>query len=248
MSATDTAQRVIEWAIIGGNGVPPQGDVSITEQLAHPLAPLRDALAQLTALTAARLRFGTPPLGDNRPVGFGTLIIAAAIGVANNPKAAKFVMSAAPPTSAPVDWVARHGLVVHALRFLPDAIADDCRQASPLTAVLERPVEGQDSQAMMVIDTLLKHAAGRRSLTLHLAQPTGDVQVRQWRQSLLDRMRLTNQGFVLDIYEATMISHQRETLDQVKAARAVIVDPIAASDERRLRDALSVAEWWGPLW
>jgi hypothetical protein len=248
MSATDTAQRVIEWAMATGNGVPPQGDVSATEQLAHPSAPLRSALGQLTALTAARLRLGMPALGDSGPIGVGALIIAAAIGVANVPEAAAIVMRAVPPATAPIDWIARHGVVVRALPFLPDAFADECRHASPLTAMLDRPTTGQDAQAIGVMDKLLKHPAGRLSLTLHFAQPTPDVHVREWRQDLLERMRLSNQDFVLDIYEAMMIHHQREALDQVKAARAVIIDRIAASEEQRLRDALSVADWWGPLW
>jgi len=135
-----------------------------------------------------------------------------------------------------------------ALPFLGEEIADDSRQLSPLTTVLNRPIIGQESIAVDLVLQLLKNSVAKLSLTLHLAQPTIDIQVRDWRTELLDRLRLTEQSFVLDVYEAAMIYHQQEVINQVRTAYSIMGDPKAASDEARLRDALSVANWWKPLW
>lgn len=254
MSAIDTAQRVLAWATLADERSrrPPQGDVFATEQLAQPPAAVRTALAQLTAVTLARLRFNNPPLGDSRAVTLGGAVLAAAIGVAGiAPEVARRLLGAMPPVGGALDWVARHGVVAPALTMLPPAMAEDCRQHSPLTALYERPAPGQEGAALALMSQLLAHPVERAAFTLHLAQPTADPTVRRWRTELLNRLRLGNEGearFVLDVYETLLIHYPTTAQDQVKAARAVLSDPAAASQEPRLQDALSVARWWGPLW
>jgi len=99
---------------------------------------------------------------------------------------------------------------------------------------------------------LIKHPASRRWLQLNLAQPTDDPIIRHWRQDLLAQLRRTEgdkeTAFVLDVYEAIAIHYSEEAFEQVRLARSVLFDPIAAADEQRLQDALSVANWWKPLW
>src|ERR1700691_1728847 len=95
MSATETAIRVVEWAM-AGSGPPPRGDPLDPEGLAHPGDRLARALGQLTSITAARLRLGSPPLGDRGPVGPGGAILAAALGVAHAPELVKYLLRAAP--------------------------------------------------------------------------------------------------------------------------------------------------------
>lgn len=253
MSAIDTAQMVIEWAGARGPlaGAPPQGDLRQAEQLAKPPDPLRQALGALTALTTARLRFGTPPLGDESAVSTDAMLIAAAIGSAGLPRLARVILGAVPAQAAPIDMVARHGLIAPALRFLPLEVAEECRAISPLTALLDWPLPEQEALCIELARRLLAHPAERLSLTLHLAQPVADAQVRRWRQTLLERLRLggdAERSFVLDVYEAQMIHHIQDALEQVREARAAIGAAIDARDEAKLRDAGSVAAWWGVLW
>lgn len=254
MSATNTALQIIEWAIISQNhgtlGAPPQGDLSEAEKLARPSRALVQALAQLTTVTAAQLRWEMPPLGDNRPIGVENIIMAAALGTAN-PQLARKLLTGVPPSSCLGDWVVRYGLITPALPFLKDEIADDCRNLSPLTVVLNRPTAGQESQAVNFVLQLLVHPSAKLSLTLHFAKPTTDIKVRNWRTELLVRLRLgeaKEQSFVLDVYEAAMIYHQQEVINQVHNAYSVISNSKAASDEQGLQNALSIANWWKPLW
>ncbi|AFZ01314.1 hypothetical protein [Calothrix sp. PCC 6303] len=252
MSATNTALQVIEWAMVSQDvsGVPPQGDLSGIEKLEHPSANLVAAIGQLTTVTAARLRWKMPPLGDNRPLGLDNTILAAALGTPN-PQIARTLISAVAEPSCFGDWVFRYGLITPALPFLKDDIADDCRQRSPLTAILNRPVPGQENQAVHFVTQLLVYPSAKLSLTLYLAQPISDTKIRDWRTELLERLRFGKaeiQSFVIDVYEAAMIYHQQEVINQTKDAYGVICNPKAASDEERLRDALSVANWWKPLW
>ena len=252
MSATNTALQVIEWAMMSQetSGAPPQGDLSEAEKLARPSHVLLQALAQLTTVTAARLRWEMPPLGDNCPISAENIIMAAALGTAN-PQLARKLLTGVPPSSCPGDWVVRYGLITPALSFLKDEIADDCRNLSPLTVVLNRPIVGQEAQAVNFVLKLLVYPSAKLSLTLHFAKPTTDIKVRNWRTELLVRLRLgeaREQSFVLDVYEAAMIYHQQELLNQVHNAYSVITNPKAASDEQRLQNALSIANWWKPLW
>lgn len=255
MSAIDTATRILNWAITAPSGKgqsPPRGGFLGIEQLADPPPMLRDALGQLTIVTAARLRFDTPLLQDTSPIGLGALVLAVTIGVAYNPELAQFLLQAIPDESiAPVEWVTRYGLVTPALRFLPEAIAKECRLASPLTSALSYPVAGQENQALIVIRRLIASKVERAALTQYLAQPSDDVAVRQWRREVFNRLRLgteTDLAFVLDVYESMMIHHSTAAIAQVRASQAVLTRANATRDDRQLNDALSVANYWQPLW
>jgi len=119
MTATSTAIRVLRWAA-AGDGPPPSGDLLEPAQLARPGPALRDALISLLRPAAARMRVGSPPLGDDRPAGIGTALMAAAIGSARSaPDDAGRLLDAIPKSSAAADLVLRHALVARALPHLP---------------------------------------------------------------------------------------------------------------------------------
>jgi hypothetical protein len=249
MSAIDTAVRVVEWAI-AASGPPPRGDLFNTEGLARPSDRLTSALGQLASITAARLHLGFPPMGDPGPVGPGACLLAAALGVAQIPELAAFLLRAVPQPSGETDCVARHGIAGRALGYLAEPLADEFRLVSPLSAVLDRPVREQRAQAIAYTSRLIRHADGRVALQLALAQPSRSPEVRRWRRELLGVLRLQDAGgqdFVLDVYEAALIHHRDEALEQLRTARSVLESPAASADERRLDDALSIARWWEPL-
>jgi FtsH ternary system domain X1 len=252
MSAIETAQSVIEWAMARpSSGTPPAGDLRLIEELASPPGNVCALLGELTALTAARLRFSNPPLGDHGPLGTGALLIAAAIGTPKIADLAQLLVRVVPEANSPVEWVARHGLLEPALPFLAERVAEDCRIVSPLTSLLDRPEPSQRAVCLELASRLIPHPAEQLALTLHFAKPTSDIVVRDWRQLVLERLRLVDdvrRDFVLDVYEAMMIHHEQEALVQVRAARTVITNPQIASDDEKLRDAVSVANWWKPLW
>ncbi len=261
MSAVDTALRILKWAIHSNphtsqhHRVPPQGDAHFPEQLAIPSEEVQEALGTLTAITAARLQIHPP-----QSAGMGTVILAAMIGIRQASELAQLLFRAIPPSPPPpterlpvfpADWVARHGVVAPALRFLSESIAEDCRLASPLTALLERPASGQDNMVIQIVQHSLCHPNERAVLIAHWSVPTIDRRVRSWRQQVFDRLRLgtlTEQSFVLDVYEAMMIHYRAQALAEIRQARSVLNDPAIAQDESRLQDALAIAQWWSPLW
>ncbi len=262
MSAADTALRVVRWAAAEGPGPAPppdgrgeaplpRGDYLAPEALLAPSGELSGALGELAAATAARLRLGHPPLGDRRALGLDPLVLAFALGCAHQPALASALLATLEPPANAWGWVARHGLVAPALRSLPAELAEECRGLSPLTALLERPAGRQDAAALEAAERLRRHPAGRLALQLHLARPTVDPAVRRWRTRLLETLRAAGddgRDFVLEVYEAAMVHHQDELLDQARRARGVFLDRVAASDSDRLDDATTAADWWGPLW
>ncbi len=246
--------RVAEWAI-GGSGPPPRGDLLDAETLSHPEPLLSQVLGELAAVAAARLRLSSPVLGVRGCLGAGEAVLAAALGVMHTPELLQTLLQMIPPVRYPLQWVTRHGLVAQALPFFPDYDAEvatapfaACLGVSPLTALLTRPPEGQHSELLAFAQQLLQHGEGRRLLQLALAQPTCNPHIRHWRQELLERLRLTEENgrdFVIDVYEAAMVFYEQDALKQVREARAVLNH--AGADAARLRDALAVAAWWGPL-
>jgi len=249
MSAIETVLQVIEWAIANQEtpGMPPQGDLSGIEELGQPSRRLVQVLAELCVVSTAQLRWSMPPLGDHRPLSMDNVIIAAALGTTNG-QLARTLLRSVPVPSCSGDWVVRYGLITPALPFLPAEIADDCRQLSPLTAIFNRPIVGQETQSVNDVSQLLSHHAAKLSLTLHLARPTREMAVRNWHTELLERLRIGEQNFVIDVYEAAMIYYPQLVISQIREAYSVISDQKAASNEELLRDALSIAKWWQPLW
>jgi hypothetical protein len=134
-------------------------------------------------------------------------------------------------------------------RFL---IADDWLRLSPLTALLGAPREDQRAALTGLAADLIARPAGRRWLVLALAEPAEAAAVRLWRRELLGRLLTgdpaAGRGFVLDCYEATAVHHAQAALAQVRRARAVLTTRFALPDDLVLKDALSVAAWWRPLW
>lgn len=130
-------------------------------------------------------------------------------------------------------------------------VRDDWLRASPLTALLNVPPAGQHALLLALAEGLIAHPAGRRWLTLALAEPVAVAAVRRWRQEIFARLSARNDAwklFVLDCYEANAVHHAPATLAQVRRAHTVITARYAQPDDAQLRDALSVAAWWRPLW
>jgi hypothetical protein len=249
MSAIDTAIRVVEWAI-AGSGPPPRGDLVDTEGLGRLDDRITRALGNLASITAGRLRLRVPPLGDRGPVGPGASLLAAALGVAHVPELARFLLQAVPQPLGEADRVARHGIADRALAYLAPPIEDEFRLKSVLTAVLDRPAGEQRGEAIAYASRLIQRLDGRLLLERALARPTLSPEVRRWRRDLLGVLRLEDDGgqdFVLDVYEAALIDHRQESLDQVSEAQGVLDDPEASADSHRLDEALSIAGWWEPL-
>src|SRR5262249_9284699 len=156
-----------------------------------------------TTITAARLHLGAPPLGDPGPVGPGAGLLAAALGVAHIPELAQHLLQAVPEPAGAAEWVARHAIAERAAGYLAQPLADEFLLASPLTAVLDRPVEGQQDQAIEHATRLIEHHDGHLALVRALAQPSSSPAVRRWRRDLLGRLRLRDdvgRDFVLDVY------------------------------------------------
>lgn len=253
MSATDTALRVVGWALTGAVGAPPRGDLLDAQALIRPSAALRTALGQLAAVTAARLRLAGLALGE---LSAGDAVLAAALGALQLPAAANALLQAVPPARGAGQWIARHGLAGPALAHLTgqDAAMADlyelCLRASPYTALLAAPPEQQRDDLVQFAASLLDQTASRRLLQLALAEPVSDLAIRRWRGEVLERLRLVGDAgaaFVLDVYEAMLIYYAEPALAQARQARAAILNARAV-EESRLRDALTVADWWGPLW
>jgi hypothetical protein len=84
-----------------------------------------------------------------------------------------------------------------------------------------------------------------------LAEPTASVATRRWRTTLLDRWRSgtpEDRAFVLDVYECTIVHHLAAARAQIARARAILAEAVGANAHRDIEDAISIAEWWGPLW
>ncbi len=254
MSATDTAIRVIDWALRQVAGPPPRGDLLNVPALIRPAEELKTALRQLAVVTTARLRLSSPPDGEGY-LGVGEAILATALGALHTPVLAQYLLQAVPAPNCTVQWITRHGLLEPALSFLTDnslaEVRTACLLVSPLTALLADPPQQQHGDLVQFALELLDYPAGQRLLQLAMAEPALVRRVRLWRHELLERLRLAgDQGreFVLDVYEAMLIHYPEQALRQVHAARAVITDIQAAAEESRLREALAVAAWWESLW
>lgn len=252
MTAVETAQQILAWSA-GGTGPIPGGDLRFAEELAVPPEPVRDAARNVATVTAARLRLGTPPLGDVRPMGVGVVLLAAACGAADHEqiKLARYLLDAVPVSDVATDCLARYGLLATAEKCLPDALAEECRLLSPLTMVLQCPLKSQVSKTIAFSRRMLGQPDGRALLLFHFACPANNLCVRQWRTDFLERLRTgdaEDQRFVLDVYESAMIHHREQVMRQIRVCRAVVLGQLASRDKQLLEEALSVADWWGPLW
>lgn len=243
MSATDTAMRVLVWALSDAVGPPPTGDLEGAGELADPPADVRDAGIRLALVTAARLRLDEPPLADPRPVSCGVVIAAAAIGSRGSAAAATMMRTLSPPWSA-YDQAAMHGITTAVAKRAPDAaLLAVLRDASPLTALLDCPGPGGSDWCDQLLDEMLRHPDGRNVATLAFAAaPESDEQSR-WRGEVLNEMLSVpeNRDWVLDVYEAAMSWHARGHLDRARQAyRLLRASPTVA-------EAAPTALWWQAL-
>jgi hypothetical protein len=216
MSAADTALRVLTWARDGGAGPPPHGDLSHVADLTTPPPQLLTVLAQLAAVTAARLRLDRRPFGDDSPVGLSAVLLAAAIG-ARADIAAVTVLTAVPTARRGRDLVTHHGLSAAVLAADPDTVGDtapglldDLRDRSPLTGILDHPRVGQWATCQRLLATVvLTRPDGARMFALAFAEPARTPAQSAWRGTVLEALR-SQPMFIphtLDTYESARRFH-----------------------------------------
>ncbi|MEM7350902.1 MAG: hypothetical protein AAF657_08860 [Acidobacteriota bacterium] len=243
--------EILEWAQTPA-GPPPGGPLDGIDVTLDSLAACNTALTKLVTRFAARHHLDAPPFGEAALDSSGPLMLARILGIAWDPRAARIVLAWAnlPDAATPLEALARHVLIAPALPYLPEALADDLRVASPLTALVDRPAERRTHAAMSLALELLARADTRCFLVRTLAQPSSDRAVRSWRADLMEGLRghsPESAGAVLDIYETAMVHHREEALDQVREAFAVLSDQHALDERTRLETTLALGDWWGPV-
>lgn len=244
----DVVRDVLRWAF-SPVGPPPSGSLLDLQELLHPSAELLALLQRLTVVQCARLRWTSPPLGDRRPISQDALLLAAAMGVRNNGTQAAQLIAAIERPMGLAELTLRHGLVGPALPFLSQALADQLRRASPLSALLSHAVENQDSVQLQLCKTVMAHRSGWSTLVQALAEPSTDASVLRFRRRLMDRLRLDETGrrFVLDVYETALVLHREAHLSQVESSRELLNSVAAMDEAQTLHRVLAVAGWWQPL-
>lgn len=247
-----TAERVLRWALAPA-GAPPQGAPFGLAGLLAPPPALGDLLAELAAVTAARLALAAR-LAAGPPVGPGALWLAAAVGVRSDDGLAMALLRELPPpalhwTEASADLLARHGVVQAALSWLAPALAEAMVAASPLSALLLLPARGEQDSVLLFGQSLLADPAARQPVAAALAAPEAGDAVLAWRAGLLGRLAAggvaQERAFVLDVYETAVAWHGPAWLAGLREAAATLRAPApAVADWRR---ALAVGGWWQPL-
>lgn len=262
MSALEGALRVIEWATRAAGPAPRTGPLPLAD-LASPSPEARGRLADLSAAHAARLGWGSPPLGDATPPGAEAIVLAAAVALREIPALSLELVMACPPPRGAWDLVARDAVVGPALATGPvdEYVADALRSVSPLSALLDRPAEGEEDSVYQLATTLLPRAAFRRTLVAAFSTtaPRGGLcaaprpeaiprDVRLFRRRVLHRLRTgkdAERRAVLEIYEAALLHHRERTLAEAALASRVLSAEDPTMD---VEDALACAFFWEPLW
>ncbi|MFJ9632391.1 hypothetical protein ACIRU8_32290 [Streptomyces sp. NPDC101175] len=226
-----------------GRTVPPEGDLTDPQELADPPPDVSAAVVRLAVRTSARLRLDAPAAREHRPVGAGALLLAAAVGARARSDLAAEVVRAVPAARSLWDVLAHHAVVAPALRHCADPVlAGRLRDASPLTALLDRPTPSGESAAELLLeDVLLAHPQGRRLVTTVYCEPPASPAQALWRGRLLDQLRMPERELVLDVYEAALLRHTAEHLALVRDARLSLTVP------PDLPAARPVARWWSAL-
>ncbi|RSM42723.1 hypothetical protein DMA12_21120 [Amycolatopsis balhimycina DSM 5908] len=236
MTATDTAARVLGWSASEPSAPLPRGDLTGAAGLADPGRDVTAAAARLAAVTAARLRLPSPPLGDRGPVGPGPVLLAAVIGARTRPREALAVAAAVPRAGSAFDRLARHGVVAPAVARLTGPLRAAVLDASPLTGLFGTPSRAGEPAAEEELERLLAHADGRTLAAVELAGVPADAAQARWRGDLLDGFRLADRAFVLDVYEKALRFHGAEHRERLAEA---------VRDNGELAEA--TAAWWRPL-
>ncbi|KKD06695.1 hypothetical protein [Streptomyces sp. WM6386] len=237
---------MLQWSrnCDGDRSAPPEGDLRDLQDLAAPPPDVTDEVVRVAVYGAARLRLDRLAEQERRPVGAGALLLAAAIGARAQEELAAEAVRAVPAARSLWDVLAHHTVVAPALPHCASTplLAERLRDASPLTAVLDRPnPPGESAAELLLEDVLLTHPQGRRLLTsVYCAAPASPGQA-LWRGRLLDQLRMQDRELVLDVYEAALLRHQAEHLVLIRQARLCLTVP------PDLPSARPVAQWWAAL-
>jgi hypothetical protein len=249
MSAVATALSVLLWTRTSDDErparpAPPEGDLRELQELADPPPDVADEVVRVAVRGAARLRLDRLAEREHRPVGAGAVLLAAAIGARAQGDLAAEAVRAVPTARSLWDVLAHHAVVAPALPHCAGAplLADRLRDASPLTALLDRPnPPGEAAAELLLEDALLTHPQGRRLLTgVYCEAPASPAQA-LWRGRLLDQLRMQDRDVVLDVYEAALLRHRAAHLLLVQQARLCLTVP------PDLPAARPVAQWWAAL-
>lgn len=256
-TAADTAGRVLHWAI-APQGAPPPGPAFGLADLLTPLASLCRAVIDLAAREAARVglgaeAFGAAP-GPAPGPGPGAIWLAAAVGLRTQPALAAELLHDLPPAAtswqeAGWDSVARHGLAAPALRWLPPALAEAVRAASPLTALLCHPAGGEADRVLVFCRTLLGVKPACQPAVAAFADPQAGTKELEWRAEALGRLlagaRPCDRAFLLDVTETAVTWHREAWLERLRESAFVLQSPAPAPDAEAR--ALATGRWWQPL-
>lgn len=241
-TVTHTVVRILRWAA----AEPPRDPDGPDAQAAAGPVPVRTAgtapgagppgdpatlVARLAAVTGARLRLPDPPLGDRAPAGLGALLLAAALALRTDPRAAARALADVPTAGSARDLLARHGLVARALAATDPTMTEDFRQLlcarSPLTGLLDHPGPGGEEACRQLLDRLLDDPDGRRTAVTALAAPPATAQTAHWRAGLLRRYRFTaeERRLVYDVYETALLHDREGCLRRTAQAAATFTGP-----------------------
>lgn len=240
MTAENTALRIVRWAAGDVTQALPEGDLAHAVRLAEPGAETLRSVGRLAAVTAARLRLDPPPLGDRRPPGLATLLLAAAVGAHRLGERAALLLRAVRPPARAADLLAHHGIVGPAVTRLP-GLGDQLRDLSPLTGVLDRPGPRTAGACESLLDRLRADPAARAMLLLRFAGPPESEAQCRWRGECLTFLRHEDPGFVAEVYRTALLHHRRE--HEIRARRAWRL--VLAGDS--WAEAVPTAYWWRAL-
>jgi FtsH ternary system domain X1 len=259
MNAEATARRVLQWAADPAAAALPAGPLRSATALSAPATATVAALAALVRRAGARAGAGSPPFGDRSAVGPGAILLAAAIGGRAQPRLARVLAEAVPPsklgTSGWADALARHAVLEPALPQLgnqpgdepAEPLAETLLRCSPLSALLCRPpatalASGATAAEVATARGLMTRPHGIDVLQAALSAYRADAAVLSWRAELLTRLAVEDPVFVADIYVAARLRHGEHWDAAVRGAHR-------AMSGRTAPDDLSIAtlRFWLPL-
>jgi FtsH ternary system domain X1 len=242
MTAEDTALRIARWAASDMTAALPEGDLMDASRLADPSPELLWAIGRLASITAARLRLTGPLLGDERPPGLSGAVLAAAIGGHADGERAAMVLRAVPSPTRAADLLVHYELASAAIRLIP-GYADQVRDLSPLTGVLDRPGPRTIARCEDLLERLRSDPAARSMVVLRFAMPPDTPEQATWRAECLSYIRHEDPGFVLDTYETAFVHYGLEHEIRARVAwRQLLVE-----GSRAAARYTPTALWWRAL-